>query len=182
MRAKNMHMGATIYKDQRTIFITGAIDTNDFKIKVRLTVPESGTWNIVKAETNLTNEAWSAWQVGLGFKNSIPNFAVEPICRQFSSAKNCYESNCIIFYQGDIRPGEPILKAFSVEIEEGCTELCLNHNRILKSSMNTDKLSFEEVKTAFNNLLCPEIEILIPSLVINGEPDKYTLPELSYSW
>lgn len=181
MRAKNMHMGATIYQAQRTIFITGAIDTNDCKIKVRIQVPEAGVWQVIKAETNLTNEAWSAWQVGLGFKNVIPETSLLPICRQFAQGVNLPDSNRIIFFNGDIRPGEPILKSFQVELEEGATELCLNHSRILKSRFKTEGLSVEEVAAEFDKMRNPEIEIIVPSLVVDGEQNGFVIPELEYA-
>ena len=182
MRAKNMHMGATIYQAQRTIFVTGAIDTNDCKIKVRISVPDSGVWQIIKAETNLTNEAWSAWQVGLGYKNIVPETATPPMCRQFSNASNCVDSNRIIFFDGDIRPGEPILKVFHVELMPGTREVCLNHSRILVSKLKTEGLSIKEVENAFDNLKNPEIEIIVPSQVMDGEFNGYIVPELSYSF
>lgn len=181
MRAKNMHMGATIYQAQRTIFITGAIDTNDCKIKVRIQVPEAGVWQVIKAETNLTNEAWSAWQVGLGYRNVIPQFPLVPLCRQFAEGVNLPDSNRIIFFNGDIRPGEPILKSFQVELEEGATELCLNHSRILKSRLKTEGMSVGEVANAFDEMRNPEIEIIVPSMVVDSEQAGFVIPELQYT-
>lgn len=178
MRAKNMHMGASIYPSQRVVFVTGAIDSNDLKIKVRISVPESGVWNIIKAETNLTDESWSAWEVGLGYKNTIPESPGQPICRQFQKASYDRLKNSIVFFDGEIRTGEPILKMYTVEVEEGANEICMNHKRIVQSEFNTMGASFEQVRQRFDSMVLSEIEILVPSITIADEANCFVMPEL----
>src|SRR5688572_23081500 len=65
-RAKDVEMAARIDPTRRLVLITGAIDSNEHDILVRVELPEAGTWQVVKSETNLTTASWYAWQISLG--------------------------------------------------------------------------------------------------------------------
>lgn len=120
MRAKDIKMTAIVDSENREILITGAIDTNGITINAKGELPESGVWRVIKSETNLTDGVWKAWQVSFGDGISLNSFCESDfICRQFDSVKIDKDNNRVIFYGGEVRPGEPILKIFKVDLVNG---------------------------------------------------------------
>ena len=47
---------------RRVLMITGAIDTTDHDVSVSVNLPEPGRWQVIKSETNLTDQTWVAMQ------------------------------------------------------------------------------------------------------------------------
>lgn len=54
VRARDVQMAAVADIQNRTLMLTGAIDTNAHDINVAFELPTPGRWQVVKAETNLT--------------------------------------------------------------------------------------------------------------------------------
>lgn len=160
MRAKDLHMAATVYPARKVVLLTGAIDTNDVTIVVRLKLPSPGVWTVMKAETNLTKEPWAAWQVTLGEGCSLPRLtkSTTPLCRQFSRAEYQYQRGAIMFSRGEVRPGEPILKVFAVQVRSVAAAgpiLVVSHNR-------ADRIpTRKEILEGFGQEL-PKIEVRVP--------------------
>jgi hypothetical protein len=127
-RAKDIEMAATVDVGNRLILITGAIDTNDHDILVRLELPSAGRWQVVKAETNLTDRSWLAWQItfGEGTKLAVDD-AAHNLCRQFPSLYVAEDRERLCFYGGEIRPGEAVLKMFTVDA--AISRIVMAHNR-----------------------------------------------------
>src|ERR1700742_5360547 len=48
---------------RRVLMIPGAIDAVDYDVTVSINLPEPGRWQIIKSETNLTDQTWVAMQV-----------------------------------------------------------------------------------------------------------------------
>src|SRR5204862_488853 len=48
---------------RRVLMISGAVDTTDHDVSVCINLPEAGRWQVIKSETNLTDQTWVAMQV-----------------------------------------------------------------------------------------------------------------------
>ena len=56
-------MAAVADVRRRVIMISGAIDATDHDVSVCINLPEPGRWQVIKSETNLTDQIWVAMQV-----------------------------------------------------------------------------------------------------------------------
>ena len=115
----------------RLVLVSGAIDRNGYTLVLRVPVPSVGEWTLIKAETNLTDEPWLAWQMKLGDGVSVPTtpdgspeFLVSP---SFARAVYLPRARAVVFHDGEIRPGEPILKM--AHLHTSVRQICLSHSR-----------------------------------------------------
>ncbi|WP_337868154.1 DUF6423 family protein [Meiothermus sp.] len=129
LRSKDLHMAATIDMESRTIMVSGAIDVNRVTIVMRVPIPEPGEYTLVKAETNLTDEPWLCWQITLGEGVSLPlqNPTNLLLSRQFRKAKYLADRGAILFWDGEVRPGDAIFKMARLNISGNY--MILSHNR-----------------------------------------------------
>ncbi|MDJ0822269.1 MAG: DUF6423 family protein [Paracoccaceae bacterium] len=132
-------MAATVDRDRQVVYVTGAIDQKHTSIVTRIRLPESksNVWRVVKAETNLTDSSWVAWQIRLGGDCRMVKDSKSGFSQQFRNCDYVGDRNAILFSGGEVRPGEPVLKEFEVAIGEK-SELVMSHNRIAREP-------FEEV-------------------------------------
>lgn len=139
-RAKDITMGATVDIATRTVFLTGAIDTNEHDILVRVELPEAGIWNVVKAETNLTDATWYAWQITLGEGTQIVPELLDRanMCQQYTNLYVTEDRERFCFYGGEIRPGEPILKQFTLDTK--IPRIVMSHLRHCVASIDDDQV------------------------------------------
>lgn len=117
MRSLDIHMAAAIDEQRRMVLVTGAIDASGYTINMRIPVPSPGEWTIVKAETNLTEQPWGLWQMVLGEHISVPMKGDIPellMSRNFEHARYIPEKNVVVFFGGEVRPGETVLKFFKL--------------------------------------------------------------------
>jgi len=56
-------MAAVADVRRRVLMVSGAIDVTDHDVSVCLNLPEPGRWQVIKSETNLTDQTWVAMQV-----------------------------------------------------------------------------------------------------------------------
>jgi hypothetical protein len=63
VRARDIQMAAVADVRRRVLMVSGAIDVTDHDVSVCLNLPEPGRWQIIKSETNLTDQTWVAMQV-----------------------------------------------------------------------------------------------------------------------
>lgn len=138
-RAKDITMAATVDTANRTVLITGAIDTNDRDILVRVELPETGIWRVIKAETNLTNEVWAAWQITLGEGTQIlPEVeGGTNVCQQYKKLFIDESLERFCFYEGEVRPGEPVLKQFTLKTK--IPRIVMSHNRAQPTFIETEE-------------------------------------------
>lgn len=131
MRARDMFMAAKIDSEKRIVYLTGSIDENDIIITPIIKTPAGGLWTVIKAETNLTEETWVAWQIRFPTNTKIA-FKEEGwfACRQFEKIVYNEEINAVIFMDGEVRPGEPILKVFTIDIGDQ-QEIMPSHHRLV---------------------------------------------------
>lgn len=126
-RAKDIEMAARIDVNRRLVLVTGAIDTNEHDILVQIPLPAAGTWHIIKAETNLTSEAWCAWQISFGSGVTVSPAEGALACRQLERVYVSEARDRVTFYEGEIRPGEAILKIYTVDTT--MPEIRMSHSR-----------------------------------------------------
>lgn len=156
MRAKDIHMAAKVDEVSRTVLVSGAIDQNNINIVLRIKLPFGGIWTFIKSEVNLTNEAWRCGQVTLGAGCSLPKEdpADYPISRQFKQIRYLRDRGAILFHDGEVRPGEAMLKMYRVQVgDKGLVDM----SYVMKTSEVTDK----DAKSGYGDDL-PKIEIITP--------------------
>jgi hypothetical protein len=96
--------------------ISGAVDTTDHDVSLALTLPEPGRWQVIKAETNLTDQTWVAMQVVTDENSTIVNEPDTPVLsRQFAKMFMTPDQRRVTFYDGEVRPGESLLKMYTLE-------------------------------------------------------------------
>lgn len=129
MRTQDIHMASTIDLESRVIMSSGAIDQNDARILMRIKVPEPGLYTLVKTETNLTDQSWTSWLMTLGEGVTMP--IDDPtnmlLSRQFKKSKYLPELGAVLFYDGEVRPGDSVLKIARFTIQAQELQLC--HSR-----------------------------------------------------
>jgi hypothetical protein len=140
-RAKDVVMAATVDVSNRMVLVTGAIDSNEHDILVRVELPSAGRWQVVKSETNLTDQAWKAWQITFGEGTTVVDDpTARNLCRQFGSLFIAEELDRLCFYHGEVRPGEAVLKLFT--IEASYPRIVMAHNRALEEPDDDEIIEF----------------------------------------
>jgi hypothetical protein len=116
VRARDIQMAGVADVRRRVVMISGAIDTVDHDVSVCINLPEPGRWQIIKSETNLTDKTWVALQVTTDEDSHIVNDAdTMVLSRQFAKSFMTPDLRRLTFYDGEVRPGEAVLKVYSIE-------------------------------------------------------------------
>lgn len=126
MRTNDMHMKALVNPTKREVFLTGAIDDDETRICMEIDLPDVGHWRIMKAETNLTDCAWTGWLIALNNNVHVPDDG-QLVGQQFSESLYYPDLNALMFYGGEVRPGEPVLKIMDFVTKE--KKVTMAHNR-----------------------------------------------------
>jgi hypothetical protein len=169
MRSKDLHMAATADLKRRHVLVTGAIDQNDQNLIMRLQLPKPGLWTFIKAEVNLTKDPWLAWQITLGENFKIPRLKKDRLvqCRQFKRAEYVPDRGALVFTDGEVRPGESVLKVFNLFVEgkslARATGVVLAHSRMAGAA--DPEAVLDAVAQGFGEEN-PSIEIEVPVHVI----------------
>jgi hypothetical protein len=101
---------------RRVLMISGAIDTADHDISLCVNLPEPGRWQVIKSETNLTDQTWVAVQATTDEESTFVNDAdTMVLSRQFAKSFMTPDQRRLTFYDGEVRPGEALLKVYSLE-------------------------------------------------------------------
>jgi hypothetical protein len=101
---------------RRVLMISGAIDTPDHDISLCVNLPEPGRWQVIKSETNLTDQTWLAIQATTDNESAFVNDAdTLVLSRQFAKSFMTPDHRRLTFYEGEVRPGEALLKVYSIE-------------------------------------------------------------------
>lgn len=96
--------------------ISGAIDTPDHYISLCVNLPEPGRWQVIKSETNLTDQTWMAIQATTDEESVFVNDAdTLVLSRQFAKSFMTPDQRRLTFYDGEVRPGEALLKMYTLE-------------------------------------------------------------------
>lgn len=116
VRARDIQMAAVADMRRHVLMVSGAIDTTEHDVSVCINLPEPGRWQIIKSETNLTDRTWVAMQVTTDEESCFVNDADTLIMsRQFAKTFMTPDQRRLTFYDGEVRPGEAILKVFSLD-------------------------------------------------------------------
>ena len=116
VRARDIQMAAVADVRRRVIMVSGAIDTTEYDVSASINLPESGRWQVIKSETNLTDQTWVAVQVTTDEDSHFVNEAdTMTVSRQFAKSFMTPDMRRITFYEGEVRPGESLLKVYSIE-------------------------------------------------------------------
>jgi hypothetical protein len=116
VRARDIQIAGVADVRRRVLMISGAIDTIDHDVSVVVNLPEPGRWQIIKSETNLTDQTWVALQVTTDEDSIFVNDEdTLVLSRQFAKSFMTPDQRRLTFYDGEVRPGEAVLKVYTLE-------------------------------------------------------------------
>jgi len=116
VRARDIQMAGVADLRRHVLMISGAIDTPDHDISLCVNLPEPGRWQVIKSETNLTDQTWVAIQATTDEESTfIDDADTLVLSRQFAKSFMTPDQRRLTFYDGEVRPGEALLKVYSME-------------------------------------------------------------------
>src|SRR5579875_2076889 len=116
VRARDIQMAGVADARRRVLMISGAIVTPDHDISLCVNLPEPGRWQVITSGTNLTDQTWAAVQVATDEESSFVNDAETLVLsRQFGKVFMTPDQQRLTFYDGEVRPGESLLKVYTLE-------------------------------------------------------------------
>jgi hypothetical protein len=172
VRARDIQMAAVADVRRRVVMVSGAIDTVDHDVSVCLNLPEPGRWQVIKSETNLTDQTWVAMQVTTDEDSHFVNDADAAdastmiLSRQFRKSFMTPDLRRLTFYDGEVRPGEAVLKVYSME----CTKRRPTYAHARYTPVGTDDP--EQISAKVERLVAdgmpqrPVVELVVPVTII----------------
>src|SRR5437764_1505891 len=116
VRARDIQLAGVADLRRRVLMISGAVDTTDHDVSVCINLPEAGRWQVIKSETNLTDQTWVAMQVTTDEDSHFVNDEETLVLsRQFAKSFMTPDLRRLTFYDGEVRPGEAVLKVFTLD-------------------------------------------------------------------
>jgi len=167
VRARDIQMTGVADLSRRVLMITGAIDTTDHDISISVSLPEPGRWTVVKSETNLTDQTWVAMQAVMDedttFVNDSDTLIMSP---QFAKTFMTPDQRRLTFYDGEVRPGEAVLKAYSMET--GGRKPTYFYSRYSPIATDSAERSQQTLDELISNGMQqrPVVELIVPVNVI----------------
>ena len=115
IRSRDVQMTAVAFLETRTILVSGTLETSDRAVMVTYDLPSEGEWTFIKVETNLSDQSWSSWIMSVDEDGEfVENPARPAISQQFAQAVYSVDHRRLGFFDGEVRPGEAVLKQFTV--------------------------------------------------------------------
>ncbi|WP_216402436.1 DUF6423 family protein [Arcanobacterium phocae] len=153
-------MAAVAFLETRTVFISGALETSDRAVMVTYDLPSEGRWTMIKTETNLSDQVWKSWIMSV---DQDGRFIDEPSrpnrSMQFSQVAMSHDSKRLGFFDGEVRPGESILKQFT--IESPSRRFYMSHGkRANPNALPSEAEILNEIEYGYD--LDPAYEIFVP--------------------
>jgi hypothetical protein len=167
VRARDIQMAGVADVRRRVLMISGAIDTVDHDISLCVNLPEPGRWQVIKSETNLTDQTWVAIQATTDEETTFVSDAETMVLsRQFAKSFMTPDQRRLTFYDGEVRPGEALLKVYS--IETSARRPAYTHSRYSPVGADESDNSPERIRQMLTEGLPqrPVIELIIPVTVI----------------
>jgi hypothetical protein len=167
VRARDIPMSAVAHVGRRILMISGALDAADHDVSVSISLPEPGRWQIVKAETNLTDQTWNAMQITTDDDTTFVNDSGSVIMStQFGKTFMTPDLRRLTFYDGEVRPGESAMKIFDLECTGSSPTYA--HARYGRTSMDDqqDPAAALERIVADGMPQRPVLELIVPVTVI----------------
>lgn len=168
VRARDIQMAGIADVRHRVLMISGAIDTTEHNISMAVNLPEPGLWQIIESVTNLTDQTWVAIQVMTDEESSVVDDADNTILsRQFSKTFMTPDHRRLTFYDGEVRPGESLLKMYS--LETSAQRPAYTYSQYSPVAGDGSEKSAEKIsQMAVDGLPSrPVIELIVP-VTING--------------
>ncbi|WP_107097225.1 DUF6423 family protein [Streptomyces sp. NBRC 110028] len=172
LRAKDIQMAATADLERHVLLISGAIDVNTHDIVVTFELPEPGKWQVVKSESNLTDLPWLTWQMTC---DEHTRFCADSdaviVSRQFAKTFMSPDQDRITFYDGEVRPGEAVLKMFTIEAARRRTSV--SHSRFVPPPSDVPGASPQRPEQPTQpRPIKQQLEEQIQAIVENGMPPR----------
>jgi hypothetical protein len=166
VRARDIQMTGVADVGRRVLMITGAIDTTDHDVSISVTLPEPGRWQVIKAETNLTDQTWVAMQAVID-EDSVFLDEETLMSPQFAKSFMTPDQRRLTFYDGEVRPGEAVLKTYSMETGgRKPTYFYSRYSPIATDSVEQSRQTLDELVS--NGMRQrPVVELIVPVTVIN---------------
>ncbi|GAB2755239.1 DUF6423 family protein [Amycolatopsis magusensis] len=167
VRARDIQMAGVADVGRRVLMITGAIDTTDHDVSVTVNLPEPGRWQIIKSETNLTDKTWVAMQVTTDEDSVIVNDADTMLMsRQFAKSFMTPDQRRVTFYDGEVRPGEAVLKVYT--LETGGTNPAYAYSRYSPIATDSAEKSAETLDGLITNGMPQRqvVELIVPVTIV----------------
>ena len=168
VRARDIQIAGVADVRRKVLMISGAIDTTDHDISVCVNLPEPGRWQIIKSETNLTDQTWVAMQVTTD-ENSI--FVSDEdtllLSRQFAKSFLTPDQRRLTFYDGEVRPGEPVLKVYTLETSGSSPSYAYSrYSPIVTDSAEQSAQTLQQI-VSDGMQQRPVIEVIVPVTIID---------------
>lgn len=167
VRARDIQMAGVADIRRRVLMVSGAIDAVDYDVSVSINLPEPGRWQIIKSETNLTDQTWVAMQVTTDEDTTFVEGADAMVMsRQFGKTFLTPDQRRLTFFDGEVRPGEAVLKVFEIETEGRRPTYA--HARYSPVSSDDAERSEEMLQQIVADGMPqrPAIEVIVPVTVI----------------
>jgi len=166
VRARDIQMAGVADIRRRVLMISGAIDTPDHNISLCVNLPEPGRWQVIKSETNLTDQTWVAIQVTTDEESNFVNDDDTIMSRQFAKTFMTPDQRRLTFYDGEVRPGESLLKMYTLETSARRPSYTYSqYSPITSDSVETSASKLSQMIT--DGLPSrPVIELIVPVTVI----------------
>ncbi|HEX6521705.1 MAG TPA: DUF6423 family protein [Streptosporangiaceae bacterium] len=167
VRARDIQMAGVADVRRRVLMISGAIDTTDHDVSLSVNLPEPGRWQVIKSETNLTDQTWVAIQAITDEESSFVDDADTMILsRQFAKTFLTPDHRRLTFYDGEVRPGEALLKVYTLETSS--RKPAYVHSRYSPIADSSTEYSAEKLRQMITDGLPsrPVIELIVPVTVI----------------
>jgi hypothetical protein len=167
VRARDIQMAGVADLRRRVLMVSGAIDAVDYDVSVSVHLPEPGRWQIIKSETNLTDQTWVAMQVTADEDTHfVEDGDAMVMSRQFAKTFLTPDMRRLTFFDGEVRPGEAVLKVFEIETE--VRRPAYLHARYSPVSSASAEESEELLQRMVTDGLPerPTIEVIVPVTVI----------------
>jgi Family of unknown function (DUF6423) len=168
VRARDIQMAGVADLRRRVLLISGAIDTTDYDISLCVNLPEAGRWQVIKSETNLTDQTWVAIQATTDDQTTFVSDAETVVmCRQFAKSFMTPGQRRLIFYDGEVRPGEALLKVYSIETT--ARRPAYTHSRYSPLTADEGVNSPERIRQMLARGIPqrPVVELIVPLTVIS---------------
>jgi hypothetical protein len=167
VRARDIQMAGVADVRRRVLMISGAIDAPDHDVSVSINLPEPGRWQVIKSETNLTDKPWVAMQVTTDEDSHFVNDAdTMIISRQFAKTFMTPDLRRLTFYEGEVRPGEALLKVYTLETSQ--RRPMYSYSRYSPVSSDSPEKSAQTLDELVADGMPqrPVIEVIVPVTVI----------------
>ncbi|MFD8500323.1 DUF6423 family protein [Amycolatopsis sp. NPDC059657] len=167
MRARDIQLAGVADVRRRVLMISGAIDTAGHDVSVCVNLPEPGRWQIIKSETNLTDQTWVAMQVVTDEESTFVNDEdTLVLSRQFSKSFMTPDQRRLTFYDGEVRPGEAVLKVYT--LETGSRRPTYSYSRYSPISTDTAEQSSQTLQDLITDGMGerPVVEVIVPVTII----------------